>query len=268
MIIALTQYFTAIFLVASKGQWKIALTDPKLLILSLSTVLIAAGGYIINDYYDVKIDFVNKPERVVVDKVLKRRVVMAAHSVLNFIGIALGLFISLKIVLINFLSALLLWAYSNQLKRLPFIGNLAVALLTGASLLVVAVYYEKNIFLVLVYAIFAFSITLIREIIKDIEDVKGDSVFGCKTIPVIWGIRKTKLIIYLLSVIFVGLLFYLASLLNNPILTMYFVILVVPIAFLIIRLFRADTKKDFSYLSSFCKLLMLSGILSMIFFSS
>ena len=174
------------------------LSDYKLLLISISTVLIAAAGYIINDYYDVKIDFVNKPERVVVDKLLKRRVVMAAHSILNFAGIGIGFLVSFKIALINFLSALLLWLYSNHLKRLPFVGNVAVALLTGAALLVIAIYYQKNMFLVLVYAIFAFSITLIREIIKDIEDVKGDTVFGCRTLPVIWGIRKTKMIIYLL----------------------------------------------------------------------
>ncbi len=267
-IIALTQYFTAIFLVASGEEWKIALTDKGLMLLSLSTLIIAAAGYIINDYYDVKIDFVNKPERVVVDKVLKRRVVMMAHTFLNLTGIALGLLISYKIAVINFLSALLLWVYSNQLKRLPFVGNFSVALLTGLSLFIVAIYYQKNEFLVLAYAIFAFSITLIREIIKDIEDVKGDAVFGCKTLPVIWGIRKTKQIIYAFSAVFIALLFYLASLLNNQTLTMYFVMLIAPIAYLVYRLVKADTKKDFAYLSSFCKLLMLSGVLSMIFFSS
>ena len=268
IIIAMTQYFTAIFLVATENQWQVMLSDYKLLLISFSTVLIAAAGYIINDYYDVKIDFVNKPERVVVDKLLKRRVVMAAHTILNFTGIGIGLLVSFEIALINFLSALLLWLYSNHLKRLPFVGNAAVALLTGAALLVVAIYYQKNTFLVAVYAIFAFSITLIREIIKDIEDVKGDTVFGCRTLPVIWGIRKTKVIIYLLSTVFTALLFYLASVLNNPTLTIFFAVLVIPLSHFIYRLVTADTKKDFSYLSAYCKILMLSGILSMTFFSS
>ncbi|MDN5212620.1 geranylgeranylglycerol-phosphate geranylgeranyltransferase [Fulvivirgaceae bacterium BMA12] len=267
-IIALTQYFTAIFLIHAGHQWASVLADYKLLAISISTILIAAAGYIINDYYDVKIDFVNKPERVVVDKLLKRRVVMAAHSVLNFTGIAVGFFLTLKIVLINFLSALLLWLYSNHLKRLPFVGNLAVAFLTGVALMVVVIYYQKNVFLVLVYAIFAFSITLIREIIKDIEDVKGDTVFGCKTLPVIWGIRKTKMIIYLLSAVFTALLFYLASVLNNPTLIIFFTVLIIPLSYFVYRLVIADTKKDFSYLSTYCKILMLSGILSMAFFSS
>lgn len=267
-IIALTQYFTAIFLISTKGQWQNMLSDYKLLLISISTVLIAAAGYIINDYYDVKIDFVNKPERVVVDKLLKRRVVMAAHTILNFTGIGIGLLVSLKIALVNFLSALLLWLYSNHLKRLPFVGNFAVALLTGAALLVITIYYRENTFLVLVYAIFAFAITLIREIIKDIEDVKGDTVFGCRTLPVIWGIRKTKMIIYLLSAVFTALLFYLASVLDNPTLIIYFAVLIIPLSHFIYRLVIADTKKDFSYLSTYCKVLMLSGILSMTFFSS
>jgi len=267
LIIVFTQYFTAIFLIMPQGQWQTVLKDPKIFLLSLTTAFIAAAGYYINDYYDVKIDFVNKPNRVVVDKVLKRRTVMMAHTVLNFLGIFLAVFVSLKVMVINFLSAVLLWFYSNQLKRMPFIGNMAVALLTGTALMVVSIYYERAYFPVFIYSIFAFSISLIREIVKDIEDVKGDMAFGCRTLPVVLGIRRTKMIIYLLSGVFVALLFYLASLLKNDRLTWYFLLLIPLFAYFIYRLIRADTIKDFTFLSNYCKMMMLTGILSMVFFS-
>ena len=266
IIIAFTQYMAAVFLVGEKYKGFRVLNDLDLFLLVLSTVLIAAAGYIINDYYDVKIDFINKPNRVVVGKVLKRRIVMAAHSVLNVSGILIALSLSLWVGLVSFLCAFLLWLYSNQLKRLPLIGNLSVAALTGAALSLVAIYYQQNVYLINIYAFFAFSITLIREIIKDIEDLKGDADFGCQTLPILLGIRKTKVLLYLLIGAFVFIMFFLAQQLNNFTLTIYFVILTLPIIYFVYYLTKADTVKHFYTLSNYCKLLMLSGILSMAFF--
>src|SRR5690606_34862812 len=107
------------------------LIDINLLLLVLSTLLIAAAGYIINDYYDVKIDYINKPKRVVVGRILKRRGVMVAHTILNFMGILIGFYLSIWVGIISVGSAFMLWWYSNQLKRLPFIGNFFIAVLTG-----------------------------------------------------------------------------------------------------------------------------------------
>jgi len=119
LIIAVAQYFTAAFLIGFEKIWYL-----NLFLLSTSTVIIAAAGYIINDYYDVKIDLINKPERVVIGKEVARRYAILSHSILSFIGVAVGFLLNWKIGIINFLSAFLLWWYSNNLKRQPFIGNL------------------------------------------------------------------------------------------------------------------------------------------------
>ena len=266
LIIAFAQYFTAIFLVGQKNNWLEYLTSLDLFILSFSTICIAAAGYIINDYYDVKIDYINKPQRVIVGRVLKRRVVMVAHSVFNFLGIALGLYLMPKLGFINFIAAFWLWLYSNQLKRLPFVGNLSVAILTGLSICVVAVYYQKNELLVYTYALFAFALTLVREIIKDMEDLKGDATFGCKTLPIIWGIRRTKTVQYALLAIFIWLLVAMAAEVDRMVLKNFFLLLILPVAYFIVRLVRADSSKEFSFLSFYCKLLMLAGVISMMFF--
>ncbi|WP_017730041.1 geranylgeranylglycerol-phosphate geranylgeranyltransferase [Nafulsella turpanensis] len=266
LIIGLTQYLTAIFLVGPKTLWWKYMSSLELLMLSSSTILIAAAGYIINDYYDVKIDYINKPERVIVGKVLKRRIVMAAHTIFNVVGIAMGFWLMPRLGLVNFLAALWLWLYSNQLKRLPFIGNFSVALLTGLSIAVVALYYQEHELLIYTYAVFAFAITLIREIIKDMEDLKGDATFGCKTLPILFGIARTKMLEYVLLIMFVGLLVMMAIEIDREVLENFFLFMIFPVIYFIIRLARADNRKDFAFLSLYCKLLMLAGVLSMMFF--
>lgn len=265
-IIGFTQYCSAIFLVAYPETWTESFYDLDLFLLSLSTIMIAAAGYIINDYYDIKIDYVNKPDRVVVGKLIKRRIVLASHVLLNVSGIAIGFYLNLYIGVVNFFAGFLLWFYSNQLKRLPFIGNLVISLLTAFSILVLAIYYKSNVSLLVNYAVFAFSINLIREIIKDMEDLRGDMRFGSMTLPIIWGLRKTKYLLYGLIMVFVFVLFYLSMQLGNPTLNLFFIILIVPITYLIYLLYRADSQKRFHRLSMYCKLLMLAGISSMAFF--
>ena len=199
-IIAFAQYFTAFFLMK---QGALVFSDFKFFLLSVSTVLIAAAGYIINDYYDIKIDFINKPDRVVIGKSITRRYAILFHSVLSGLGVLIGAYVSLWVGAVNIISIFLLWLYSNLLKRLPFVGNLSVAFLTGLSLVLVDLYFHSGNYMIYIYANFAFFMTLIREIIKEMEDLKGDNSFGCKTLPIIWGIRKTKQMIYFLLFVLV-----------------------------------------------------------------
>ncbi|MFM8742357.1 MAG: geranylgeranylglycerol-phosphate geranylgeranyltransferase, partial [Cytophagales bacterium] len=203
--------------------------------------------------------------RVVIGKTITRRYAILFHTVISVTGVVLGFLINWKIGVINFVSAFLLWLYSNNLKRQPLIGNVLVSLLTALSVFVLVFLYEQFHVLVFVYALFAFFMTLIREVVKDMEDVKGDNTFGCKTLPIVWGIRRTKVLLYvliaILSCVVVLLDFYQ---LNIPLI--YFVpMLFLPMAFLMVRLVVADTKLQFYQLSQLCKLIMLLGIVSMIF---
>jgi 4-hydroxybenzoate polyprenyltransferase len=260
IIIALAQYFTAAFLIAFEKIY-----DWRLFLLSASTTIIAAAGYIINDYYDVKIDLINKPERVVIGKEVARRYALLFHSALSFIGVAIGFSLNWKIGVINFFSAFLLWWYSNDLKRQPFIGNFVVALLTGLSIFLITILYQMPEPLVGIYSIFAFVMTLIREIVKDMEDLKGDDTFGCKTLPIVWGNRKTKFFIYFLMAFLFASVVYINELFQQLPLLYFVAFLFAPLLFLFTRLVRADTKKDFYYLSQWCKVIMLLGIASMVF---
>ena len=260
IIIGFTQYCTAAFLIDKRSIY-----DPKLLLLSISTILIAAAGYIINDYYDVKIDYINKPERVVIGKSITRRFAILFHTVFSVLGVLIGVYLSWSITAVNLLSVFLLWLYSNNLKRLPFVGNLTVGILTGAAVYIIDLLYRTNNPMVIIYAVFALFITLVREIIKDIEDLKGDNTFGCKTLPIVFGIRRTKQIIYGIIAIFSTTVLVINRFYEALPLYYYLIFLFVPLMVLLFRLIRADTRKDFSTLSTFCKVIMLLGILSMAF---
>ncbi|HEY4653041.1 MAG TPA: geranylgeranylglycerol-phosphate geranylgeranyltransferase [Cyclobacteriaceae bacterium] len=260
LIIALAQYFTAAYLVDTG-----AITNPRLFLLSVSTMLIAASGYIINDYYDVKIDFINKPDRVVVGKSIPRRYALFLHSLFAGIGILIGIYLSVWIGAVHIFSAGLLWLYSNSLKRLPFIGNFAVALLTGLSILVVDALFYPHHSLIWIYSLFAFFMTLVREIVKDMEDLKGDNTFGCKTLPIVWGIRRTKGVIFFILVLFLALVVLINRLYAQLPIEYFVLFLFIPVSLLIFWLLRADVKREFTWLSTFCKLILVLGIISMAF---
>jgi 4-hydroxybenzoate polyprenyltransferase len=257
-IVALTQFATAFWLMPG-FRWD----DLRLWLLIFSTTAVAAAGYIINDYYDIKIDLINKPDRVVVGKSITRRYALLIHSALNFFAIGVGFLISWKIGLVHFLSAFLLWLYSNQLKRQPLIGNVTVALLTGFCVEIVNFFYGENNSVVTIYAVFAFFMTLIREIIKDMEDWRGDSTFGCQTLPILWGLRKTKTFIFAVLAVFVITVIILNQLFTELPNIYFLLFLFVPLSFLSYRLQRADTTLDFHRLSTLCKVIMMLGILSM-----
>ena len=260
VIIGFAQYFTAAFLIDKRTIY-----DYRLLLLSISTILIAAAGYIINDYYDVKIDYINKPDRVVIGKSITRRFAILFHVVLSFLGLAIGGYLSLSITALNAVTIFLLWLYSNNLKRLPFIGNLVVGLLTAASVYSVEILYRTGNPIVMIYSVFALFMTLIREIIKDIEDLKGDNTFGCQTLPIVLGIRRTKFVIYSLIAVFSVSVIILDQVYEALPFRYYMIFLYVPLLILFYLLIRADTKRDFLSLSTLCKVIMLLGILSMAF---
>lgn len=263
LIIVLTQYLASIFLAGNEGSKLSTIIDVNLFLIVFSTVAIAAAGYLINDYYDVKIDMLNKPTEVIVGHKLERRQVLIWHSIFNFSGILMGTFVSVWIGVLNLFAASLLWLYSNQLKRLPLLGNLSVALLTGLSLLVLAFYFRSNYQVIIVYSFFAFGLTLVREVIKDMEDMKGDEAFGCKTIPIMFGIRKTKWFLYVLIFGIAGSLYAFTHKIQNFSLSTYFILLTIPSLYLFYRLIKADTKLHFKQLSQYCKWLMIGCILSM-----
>ena len=254
-IIGMAQYFAALFLIDSQ-----LLFDWKLMVLAFSTAIIAGAGYIINDYYDIKIDLINKPDRVVIGKEIGRRYALLFHSVLSFSGVGLGFLLGWRLGLIHIFSSFILFFQMIPEEMLD-IGWL----LTGLSILLVNLLYNMDNSFIIIYSLFAFFITLVREIIKDIEDLKGDNSFGCKTLPIIWGIRKTKAVVYFLLALFSSLVIMINAIYTQMPFYYFLVFLFAPLGIFFLVLVRADTKRNFYTLSQWCKMIMVLGIISMAF---
>jgi 4-hydroxybenzoate polyprenyltransferase len=292
VFIALTQFLVYGFIVLPSAyqntnitsDWPRVITPwifhPNLWLLILSTILIAAAGYMINDYFDVRIDAVNKPDKLILSKVISRKAMISWHVILNALAlllvIKLALNNQLRLLAIQLFCITALVVYSMSFKRKLFIGNILVGLLIGFSVLLVGIYesefkvllvdnsYSKLIWL---YTIFAFLITLIREIIKDAEDMKGDLKEGCRTIPIVYGLASTKKIIYVIYFFLLGFVFAFISKLfaTNAVLCIYFMVgVILPSLYLLYKVKLAKKTTDFAKLSSWVKWLTLSGILSMI----
>lgn len=252
------------------------------LTLCLSTVLIAAAGYMINDYFDMGIDTINKPHKVTIEKVFSRRTIISWHILLNVLALLMAAYVfieylKLRFLLIQLFSISLLIVYSTTLKRKLGIGNLSIACLTALTVFSVGVYDpEFNVFdfgerpiqVFWLYIAFAFFITLIREIVKDIEDMKGDSTQQCQTIPLVWGITKAKQIVYGIAGVLMALIMLALYLKANPSVYLGFIWLigiVLPLLFVLNLLKKANTSRQFHSISSYLKWVTLIGILSMLF---
>lgn len=265
-ILFLTQFMVTVCLTAPcKYNWE-ALLNYKLWLVYLATILVASAGYVINDYYDVKIDSINKPRRVTIDRHFRRTTAIWLHAVLNLLGIAAGFLVGLKTGILVSFTTFLLWYYSNSLKRQPLVGNLAVSLTVAISILLPQVVINELSALGVLITIFAAGLTIIRELIKDIEDMKGDASFGCRTLPIVIGIRPTKWLIWVVG----G---YLLLQLAGGVVTSfiptgmmrYHLWLVIPfMGHLMLQLYKADTVRHFDALSSYTKLIMLAGVTSMV----
>jgi 4-hydroxybenzoate polyprenyltransferase len=297
LIIAFAQYMIRLCLIEPSlriyGMY-LQMSDVEFFLLVLATVFVSAGGYIINDYFDVKIDVINKPDQLVIDKGVKRRVAMGAHAVLSSLGVLIGIFLAWRcnILLAGgtlFVASVIgLWFYSTSFKYQFLTGNLLISLLTGLAPFMVALFeipkvihaYSARLTLqqynegsaitttillwAAAYGIAAFGLSLIREIIKDMEDMEGDKEYGCRTIPIVLGIQKAKVITSVLIVLFMaGLAYfqYKQLLIKDKYSFSYFLgFIQVPLLFLLIRVLTAKEKRDFSFPSMLIKFIMLAGI--------
>jgi 4-hydroxybenzoate polyprenyltransferase len=289
-IIAITQYSIRWFILKpllSVAGFRVQLNLLQFSMLVLSTVSLAASGYIINDYFDRKLDLVNRPGRVIVGRLISRRYAMFFHILFTSIGILAGAYLAhsihrLSLTIIFIFVALVLWFYSTTYKRQLLVGNIIISILVGIVPLMVLLFefpllvkryelytlatginFDYLLFWVCSYAGFAFLLNLIREIIKDMEDFEGDSIFGRQTVPIIWGIRTSKQIVTgLITGMILPILYLLLFHLNDRISVAYISLLIItPLILLAFGTSWASTKEQYHTLSRITKGIMFSGLL-------
>ncbi len=277
LIISSTQCFSYYFL--SPNIVLENLFSTRFILLLCATFLSASAGYIINDYMDVKLDMVNKPQSVIIGKTISRRWAILLHSGFNVLAFVLAWQVSYRVAILVFVCSLLLWMYSQYFKKSYLLGNLLVAVMTASTIFILIPFDERaNILGCLAYSTFAFFSNLIREIIKDTEDIKGDSKFNANTLPIKLGIKHTKQILFYLQICFIlmclcfTILFptisNVGALPSFLFITYITLLVIVPSIYLLFKLWSADTKKHFAHLSFITKIIMLLGIFSMVFWKT
>jgi len=269
----------------------LAINGLDFFLLVFSVILIAAAGYSINDYFDLQIDRINMADNVVLGNKIPRRRAMLFHAIFNILAIVIGFYVGYKAGLyklgfIHIIITLLLWLYSVKYKSQFLSGNIIVSLLSGLVVVVVwafelyalksngeiiTVSTQKINFFVLGYGLFAFMVSMIREIIKDIEDMQGDQEEGCGTMPIVIGAKKSNWVIIGLTIASVLLLVFVqVKLIQQDFLIpfLYFCVAVqIPFIYLIVKTYKAKEKEDYRYLSNLTKVIMIAGVLSMQIFS-
>lgn len=297
IIIAATMFIMKYLILIPVSQYfntSIKFCDIGFLFLTVSIMFIAAAGNVINDYFDRKTDYINKPEKVIVGFTVKRRIVIAIHLILSFLGILTGFIAAylsgqLRYGLIFILLVYILWKYSTSLKRTVFWGNFTVGVLTAIVPALVALFeyvsfktisgettnadtmaMKVSLALLLGYAVFAFAYNFIREIVKDLEDMEGDSKTGVKTMAVAIGKDKTNSIVSVLSTlsaaavitVWITYISKLPFLEKDIFSTLYIIVLIViPTLYITVKSLYASKKRDYTYLSKLLKIIMIFGIL-------
>jgi 4-hydroxybenzoate polyprenyltransferase len=266
------------------------LLDEHLLsIIMLASFLIAAGGYVINDYFDINIDSINRPLTQVVERVIKRRWAMVWHIFLSVAGLILSMIVSKRLgnplpAIFNLVAVVLLWFYSTDFKRKLLIGNVIISLLTSWVVLILYVAeagfslytgnenqtaYVADIYKAgILFGGFAFISSLVREAVKDLEDMEGDARYNCRTMPIAWGVRSAKIYISVWLIVFVCALFSLSVyfVLHGRVVLPSFLMLTVtfPATYVLLKLEGAHTQRDYKRLSRLIKVFMLTGTCSML----
>ena len=254
------------------------LSKLQFLLLTASTVLIAAGGYIINDIYDTSIDHDNKPGKNKINNGISESVALKYYYVLTTIGILAGFIVAFSIGkfslgFVPLFAAISLYMYSTFYKKRFLSGNLLIAALSSLSVLIVGLFepeFYKSIIYLLWYAVFAFEISLIREIIKDIEDMDGDEKAQSKSLPILYGIKKTKAVLYGLTIFMAATILHVLyyNFWDNTVISFWILvgIFLIPLLLLSYMIFIAEEKRDFHFASVFTKVYMFIGIFSLLGF--
>ena len=263
-IIALAQYLSAIFIFSPEKRALTVLLDFNLFIIVIASSLTIASGYIINNFYDSKKDLINRPNKSQIDRLVSQRTKLQVYFTVNFVVVLLAILVSFRAVLFFSVYIFLIWFYSHKLKRYPIIGNLNASLLAVLPFFAILLYY-KNIYpQIFAHAAFLSLLILIREIIKDLENIKGDIANDYRTIPVIYGEDFAKKTITTLTIFTIIPVYLLVETYDVGYMDIYFYISMMILIFFLLLLWRANNKLQYLRLHNILKFLIVTGVFSIV----
>ena len=259
-VIALAQYLSAIFILAPEKRALDVVLDFNLFIIVIASSLTIASGYIINNFYDSKKDLINRPNKSKLDRLVSQTTKLQVYFTINFLVALIAFFVSIRVVLFFSVYIFLIWFYSHKLKKYPIIGNLTAALLAVLPFFAILLYYKNLYPQIFAHASFLFLLLLIREIIKDLENLVGDIANDYKTIPVKFGEIFAKKIISLLTILTIIPIYFLVDIYDVGYMDIYFYASLIVLIFFLFMLWKSESKPEYLRLHFTLKILIVSGV--------
>lgn len=265
LVLVVAQYLSARYILAPQKTWIEHLTDYRLFLLVVASSLAIAAGYIINNFYDVEKDRINRPQQYLLHQLLPAKRQLLFYTFFNLLCLGLAFFVSYKAVLFFFTYMLAIWLYSHLLKKTFWASNVFAAILAISPFFAISLYFNNLSSWVLYHASFLFLVILIRDLVKDLQNFKGDWVRDYATVVVVFGIKTSKYILTVLIFLAVGTVFLLLSQKEPLGMMFYYFVFTLPYLLgLLILLWRAEEQKAYLWLHNLLKLLILAGVGSIV----
>ncbi len=265
LLLILAQYLAAIYIFSTSVTPKKVLTDTNLLLLVLASAAAIAAGYIINNFYDLEKDLINRPLKTLLDKKVSQHTKLFFYFFLNFLCLILASAVSFKAVVFFSLYIFSIWFYSHKLKKLPIVGNITSAILAIIPFFVLFIYYKNFETVIFLHAIFLFLLISMRELVKDLENIKGDLAQNYKTIPIVYGEKASKIMLTILGFITLIPIYFLTQNYQTGNMQYYFYSSILLLVTILVIVWNSSKKKQYLLAHNLLKLLILIGVLSIMF---
>lgn len=263
LIVVLAQYLAAIFIFSPQSSLKNILFDWELFLLVLATTCVIAGGYIINNFYDEEKDKINRPYKAKIDGIVNQKTTLKIYFFLNILGVFFSFFVSWRASLFFAIYIFLIWFYSHKLKKYPLTGLISATILSILPFFVIFIYYKNFYNVIFVHALFLFVVLMIRELIKGLENIKGDLLLNYKTVPVVYGVSFTKKLISFMVLISFIPIYVLWKYPEIGYMKYYFYGTGLILPFFIGLLWSNSSKKNYLLLHNLIKLIIIIGVFSL-----
>lgn len=264
LVIVIAQYLTSIYILAHDKPLKQVLLDLNLLMIVLASSVTIAGGYIINNFYDSEKDLINRPQKSMLDRLVSQNTKLVFYFVLNFIAVIMVSYVSFRAVIFFSAYIFAIWFYSHKLKKLPIVGNLTSAILTITPFFAVFIYYKNFETVIFVHAMFLFLILSMRELTKDLENIKGDLALNYKTIPIVYGEKTSKIMLNILTILTLIPAYFLIFKFNIGKMNYFFYLSIALLVLFLLLLQKSNNKPHYLILHNILKFIIVAGVFSIV----
>ena len=260
LVVVIAQYLTSAFILAYDKPLREVLFDANLFFLILASSSVIASGYIINNFYDSEKDLINRPKKTMLDRIVSQRTKLSVYFILNFGGIFFASYVSFRAVVFFSIYIFMIWLYSHRLKRILFLGNLVASILTITPFFIIFVYYKNFETVIFIHATFLYLMIVMRELVKDLENMQGDLVQNYQTIPLVYGEKWSKFFLAVCTLLAIFPIYLLVTKYETGYMNYYFYASFLLLIIFLLMLYFSKAKWQYLLLHNILKLIIVAGV--------